>query len=313
MLTCNNTAARRLGKEVSELISREAQNALSPHAPAKVIKFRLDRIRSVVSTGKPIFFEDERAGVVFQTSAYPVFDRNGKVVNVAVFARDITEQRRAEEALKEAKLRYQTLFEHVPIGISITTTEGLILEANRTMLEMIGRHKSDIGRISTRDVYRSLQRRRELLDQLAESSTVRDFKAQFKRKDDSFFDVSATITTLRLADQEVILAAVQDVTEREKMQAALQESEAMLRAVFDATTESILLVDKNLAVLACNKMAAHRLGIKPEELAGLSGKEIVKRQSLSPHTVIRSRFQNVRRLFQSGKPFRRRRAEWYNL
>ncbi|MFI5142584.1 MAG: PAS domain S-box protein [Thermoanaerobaculales bacterium] len=56
----------------------------------------------VVRTGRPVRFVDQRRGRWFDSTFYPVFDSKGAVTRVAIFARDITEARRAEEAQREA-------------------------------------------------------------------------------------------------------------------------------------------------------------------------------------------------------------------
>ncbi|MCX5873473.1 MAG: PAS domain S-box protein, partial [Deltaproteobacteria bacterium] len=51
---------------------------------------------------------------------------------------DITERKRAEDALSESELKYRLLFDNIPIGIILANTEGEILEVNRSLLEMLG-------------------------------------------------------------------------------------------------------------------------------------------------------------------------------
>jgi DNA-binding CsgD family transcriptional regulator len=64
----------------------------------------------VMHSGKSLHFEDDRQGRLISHSLYPVFDNDGKVVQVAIYARDITEQRLAEGSLKqrEAALKRRT-------------------------------------------------------------------------------------------------------------------------------------------------------------------------------------------------------------
>ncbi|MCK4597131.1 PAS domain S-box protein, partial [bacterium] len=75
-------------------------------APPDIVKFRKAQIGKVVRAGKPIRFEDEREGIIFDTSIYPVFDARGKVTRLAIFGRDITERKQQE---LQYKMRAQLL------------------------------------------------------------------------------------------------------------------------------------------------------------------------------------------------------------
>jgi hypothetical protein len=65
-----------------------------------VARSRREQSGKVVRSGKPLSFQDEREGRFFDISVYPIFDAEGKVERVAIFAVDITERRQAMEALK---------------------------------------------------------------------------------------------------------------------------------------------------------------------------------------------------------------------
>ena len=64
----------------------------------------------VVKNGKPHRFEDEQKGIIFDSTVYPVLDDAGKVVQLAIYGKDITKRKRSEQALKktEENLRIKT-------------------------------------------------------------------------------------------------------------------------------------------------------------------------------------------------------------
>ncbi|MBW2096825.1 MAG: PAS domain-containing protein, partial [Deltaproteobacteria bacterium] len=57
----------------------------------------------VVATGTPVHYEDEREGRYLDTHVYPISDAHGRVARIALFSRDITERKRAEEELTRAR------------------------------------------------------------------------------------------------------------------------------------------------------------------------------------------------------------------
>jgi diguanylate cyclase (GGDEF)-like protein/PAS domain S-box-containing protein len=100
ILVLNETFARRLGKTVDETIGCCAYDFLSP----ETAKARKGIIDEAIRSGKPARFEDERQGMWFDNNIYPIFDDKGKVVKVAVYARNITERKQMEVELRSLSL-----------------------------------------------------------------------------------------------------------------------------------------------------------------------------------------------------------------
>ncbi len=105
VIIANETLAQRLGINVNELIGTCIYNCLPP----EIARDRKTQVDEVIRTGKPIRYEDRRAGMWIDSFVYPIFDEDGKVVNVGVIAVDITERKRSEEALRESKERYRII------------------------------------------------------------------------------------------------------------------------------------------------------------------------------------------------------------
>jgi len=100
ILALNRPAADRFGRRREELIGEYSFRLFQP----EVAQSRMAYHMQVLRTGRPVRYEDWRAGMRLNTSLYPVFDAGGSVVvRVAVFSRDVTEQRQAEEGLRLAK------------------------------------------------------------------------------------------------------------------------------------------------------------------------------------------------------------------
>lgn len=113
ILTANATAARRLGMSAEEMVGSKWQNYVSP----ELAESREERIAEVVRTKAPVLFEDERSGIRFEHSAYPVRDVTGAVASVAFFSRDITERRKAEKLLQESEERLRFHMENSPLAV----------------------------------------------------------------------------------------------------------------------------------------------------------------------------------------------------
>jgi PAS domain S-box-containing protein len=99
ILIANETIAQVLGKTVQELIG----TFILDYFPPDVADHRKQQIGKVVLNGKPIQFEDKRAGRYFDIYANPVFDKEEKVSKIAIFARDITKHKNTEEELNKSR------------------------------------------------------------------------------------------------------------------------------------------------------------------------------------------------------------------
>lgn len=98
ILALNQTAARRFGKDVDEFVGLSTGDLVTREIlPSEIATFRTAQLDEVIRSGDPVRFEDERAGNIFNTSVYPILDATGNVVQLAIFARDITAQRAAEQ------------------------------------------------------------------------------------------------------------------------------------------------------------------------------------------------------------------------
>ncbi len=278
ILTINETAARRFGKSVEEIVGLNALDAASGLVLPDLIKSRQEHICSVIRSGKPVRFEDRRGGIIFDSNMFPVFDEKGEVARLAVFARDITEQKKNEETLRELKHRYQTLFESAPVGIGIAMREGQILECNDVMLQMTGYSLAELKQVNLIDTYQEPQMREVLLKRLQTDGYVRDFEVQLKRSDGTMYYASVTITPLTLGGQDVLLTVQEDITERKRNEDSLERSEYKHRTLLENLPQKIFLKDRDSVYISCNENYARDMKIKPEEIAGKTDYDFYPKQ-----------------------------------
>lgn len=107
ILELNEVAAARLGKPVEEFVGTCAFSLFSP----ELARPRRARLQQTVRSRKPVHFEEYRNGVFFESTCYPILDARGQVERVAVLARDVTPQKRAQEALQQEGHRLRRLLE----------------------------------------------------------------------------------------------------------------------------------------------------------------------------------------------------------
>jgi PAS domain S-box-containing protein len=147
VLAANETAARRLGTRVEELVGRSA----FPFLPPELAESRRARTAEVIRSGKPARFEDLRTGRWIENYIYPVLDAAGNVGRLAVLGVDVTQRKRAEEALRH-RLAMEELVTDVStrfINIASEDLDGEILLALKRLGESLGVDRAQVNLLSS--------------------------------------------------------------------------------------------------------------------------------------------------------------------
>jgi PAS domain S-box-containing protein len=237
VLLANEVVARRLGKSVQELTGTSLYDHFSPD----VARLRKEQFYKVSHTGEPVYFEDTREDRLFETYCYPVFDMEGKVSKIAIFAHDITERKQAERKLLESEERYRVAIEHSNDGVALIRGDRHIY-VNKKFLEIFGYDSPDevIGKPHALTVHpddlpmvRKYNRKRQRGEPAPSSY---EFKGIRKDGTQIFVDISSTGTVFR--GEPVTLAYFRDITERklaekerEKLILELQETIAKIKTL----------------------------------------------------------------------------------
>ena len=146
ILAVNEVAAYRLGSTPEAMVGTNGLDYLLSPELARSRKIEGEK---VLRTGRPVQFEDSSQGRRFSNRIYPLFDAQHNVSRIAIFARDITEQRQAEEAL----LRRDQLLEAiaqatsrlmVPGDPEKTLNEALALLGSATGVEQLFIYESHL-------------------------------------------------------------------------------------------------------------------------------------------------------------------------
>lgn len=129
VITMNAVAAKRIGKSIKEVIGKCIYDLI----PLDVAKSRKVMMDKVITTGMPIQLRDERNGMILDQNIHPIFDENGKVSRLAVFARDITKEKKTEKKLRESERFLALVLDSIKDGITVLTPGLRIIHTNKAI------------------------------------------------------------------------------------------------------------------------------------------------------------------------------------
>jgi len=167
---------------------------------------------------------------------------------ILVLATDITERKRAEQALLDSEEKFKYIFDHSPIGKSITTLDGQ-LSVNQTFADMLGYSIEEVqGRTwqeltHPEDVELNLQALEPVL--AGKKETARLVK-RYLHRDGSIVWVDLSTSLRRDSDGEPLyfISAIVNITERRQAEDALMESERQLRALVTSLDDIVCELDE---------------------------------------------------------------------
>lgn len=167
-------------------------------------------------------------GTHFWVTAGPLFDQDGIRCGAIESVRDVTEQRRVEEAMRESELKYRKLFETAGDAILLMHYDRFI-DCNNKALEMygclreqiIGAHPSQFSPLLQPDGRASDEKAGEMIRLAYEKGTM-SFEWQHCRYDGTVFWADVTLNSLELNGEKTLQAIVRDVSERRMVMYELQ-------------------------------------------------------------------------------------------
>ena len=266
ILTINEIGAQRLGKSVSEMIGTK----LIDHFPHDLVAYRKGWGEEVVRTGKPVRFQDERAGRFYDTHDYPVFDRQGKVRAIAIYSRDITETLEVVQGLLESSENFRSLAENANDGILIASGEGVHVYANRRMSEITGYTIDEFIGTGIRDLVHPDEAEdivRKFRKRIRGEKLQKQYDARIIRKDGTTIPVEVTASKTMWKGEPSTLVIMRDITGRSQMERDLRRSEERFRALFEGALDSIFILDPETGrILDANPAASELLLLEYEDL-----------------------------------------------
>lgn len=240
-----------------------------------------------------------------------------------VITRNITERKRAEQALQEAKENLEKFLENSIDPIMVGDNKGIVVTPNNAFLEMLGYAKEEItGRpvhglsITEPGVYECttgatvtitediFSENRAWIEQLFEKGSVSNWESYYIHQSGKIIPVTQNII-LTYDDQGAVTGSfsiIRDLTSAKKAEAELRVSEERFRAIAESSLDAIITADNQSRITFCNPAAEIMFGYSREELIGHSGSMLVAERFRNQDQSAYQHIVQKKRSRLDGKP-----------
>ena len=192
----------------------------------------------------PILRKDEDLRIALWNSANIYAEDRTTLLATIAQGMDITERKRAEEALRAIEERYRSILETAPHSITITRVkDGRYLQVNEAFCQTRGYSREEVlGRTPFElNLYVNPEDRERILKILKDKGEVNGFKVQYQKRDGTTIDTLLSARPLEYENEDCLIAVVTDVTELKGAQEALKKRLAYEKMLADISTRAVFV------------------------------------------------------------------------
>ena len=267
----NESLCKIAGYEPNEMMSMNNRE----YTTTETAKEMYQVFNEIYRTGKPAtivdyeIFRKDGTPRILEMSASLMRDSAGQPIGFRGVSRDVTNRKKAEEALRESEERYRSLFKNsLSVMLLIDQETADIVDANPAACsfygwsheELTGKKITDINTLTKDQVFQEMEQ--------ARSEQRSHFFFRHRLANDEVLDVEVYSGPIKLHGKQLLYSIVYDITERKLAEEALRQSEERYRTVLEANPDPVVVYDMEGRVIYLNPAFTQVLGWPLEECIG---------------------------------------------
>ncbi len=203
-------------------------------------------------------------------SISPIKDSSGRVIGAASAARDITERKRAEEALQRAGAYNRSLIEASLDPLVTINPDGKVTDVNRATEKVTGRTRAELIGTDFYDYFTDREKARAGYQQVFREGSVQDYALEVRHRDGHLTPVVYNAAVYRDERGEVVgvFAAARDISEQKRAAEALRRAGAYNRSLIEASLDPLVTIAPDGKITDVNTATEKVTGRSRRELIG---------------------------------------------
>ncbi|MBT3363628.1 MAG: PAS domain S-box protein [Chloroflexi bacterium] len=272
ILASNEGFAKRMGLELDDVVG----TSVFDYGTTESARSRKAALDKVFSTGKPLQLEDEAITGVFESYIYPVSNPAGEISAVAIYARDISERKRAERELLDNEAKFKTISHESLQGIVITKDQTIVY-VNPAFEDLFGYTMEKLNALSPEQrIERTYVDDRERIVQYHQErfegkDVPESIEYRIVRKDETVRWIESRSSTIEFQGGPAILSVCIDTTERKRAEAEIHK----LGSAVDQSIDGIAINDHTHKITYANTTYASMHGYSPQELKDITFRDLI--------------------------------------
>jgi PAS domain S-box-containing protein len=234
-----------------------------------------DGIRLVLREGRVTNYElkaRSKTGreTLVSYNATAIFDRDHKLQGVFAASRDITEQKKLEEQLREQQNYLRGLIESSVDGLLTVDSEGLISDLNEQMCRLSGYAREDLLGTAFATYFVEPNRATAGVKETFVEGSVKDYVLTLLTRSGKRLQVSFNASIFRdhVGSVRGIFISARDITDEARLQTLLLGERAYNRGLIEASFDGLVMVDPMLTITDVNEKMCKMSGYDRAELIG---------------------------------------------
>ena len=202
----------------------------------------------------------------------PLYDRSGRLIGAIASLRDITENRKAQQALQDSEEKYRNIIESIEDGYFEVDLAGNFTFFNPWLIKVLGYSADELhgqnyrlvmDEKNGRKIYTAFNRVYNT------GQSVKELDWQVLKKDGTPLFVETTVLPIKEHMRVVgFKGIVRDITERKQAEEALRQSENLYRTIFETTGTATIIIEDDMIVSLMNSEMERLVGYSKDEVEG---------------------------------------------
>jgi PAS domain S-box-containing protein len=221
-----------IGKTCHEITHHQSTPCMPPDDPCP--------IEELLETGNPtmeehVHLDKDNKKTLVDVSAYPLYE-DGEIKQIVHIAKDVTERKKAQEALAESEQLFKGIFDNATDGILLTDVEEKrFFTANEKMCQMLGYDLEEIGSLGVMDIHpeENLAYVTEQFEKQTVGEIIMAEDIPVERKDGSVFYADINSSPITIAGKTYRMGIFRDITERKNAERELNKAYEKLKAAHE--------------------------------------------------------------------------------